>query len=157
MIFPESVTGFTELKASPPPQLGDFFFAWLHHCSLPMTQCWQEGKGLPEKQIARVQSYTCCPQKPLLPDIIARDRSPEREEEGKWHLLAEMFLELALVKASVLPLSKRYVCGISKWWHDEESEGMEKWGVWLYYRKNQGWLLSCLYVGLGSYRDMCCI
>lgn len=91
MIFPESVPGFTELKASPPPWLEYFFLAWLCDCSVPMTQCWQEGKGLPEKQIARVQSYTSCPQKPLLPGIVARFRSPEREAGGKFQLLADMF------------------------------------------------------------------
>ena len=126
MIFPESVAGFTELKASPLPQLGYFFLAWLHDFSLPMTQCWQEGKGLPEKQIARVQSYTSCPQKPLLPGILARVRSPEREEGGECQLLADIFLELALVekkkkkKDICPPTVKRYVCGISKWWHGKE-------------------------------------
>lgn len=119
MIFPESGAGFTELEASLPPQLGDFFLAWLHDSSLPMTQCWQEEKRLPEKQIARVQSYIHCPQKPLLPGIMARARSPEREGEGKC-LLVNVFLELALVekkkqeKLSV-PTIERYMCGIRKW------------------------------------------
>jgi len=83
-----------------------------------MTQCWQLEKGLLEKQIARVQSYTSCPQKLLLSGIMARVRSPEREEQRRFQLLADMFLEPALVKkkqekkkTSVLPLSKGMCVG----------------------------------------------
>lgn len=98
MIFPESVTGFTELKTFPRPQFEYFFLAWLWDCSVPMTQCWQKGKGLPEKQIARVRSYTSCPQKLSLPGIVSRLGIPEKEERGKCQPSADMFLEAALVE-----------------------------------------------------------
>lgn len=62
MIFPESVTGFSELKASPLPGLWNFFLARGQDCSLPVTQSWQEGRDF-LKNTLHVSSWASYPRK----------------------------------------------------------------------------------------------
>lgn len=96
MIFPESVTGFSELKASPLPGLWNFFLARGQDCSLPVTQSWQEGRDF-LKNTLHVSSWASYPHKPLLPGIRDRLGNLEKEEGGKFQIFADLFLELAVV------------------------------------------------------------
>lgn len=87
---------------------------------MPMTQSWQEGRDF-LKNTLHVSSWASYPPKPSLPGIRDKVGNLEREEGGKFQILPDPFLELAVVEEkkkrkktsnSVLPISKG---GINKW------------------------------------------